>query len=159
MRTIPHCFVYLCPASRQGTWWYLTCQCWCLQWSGQGIVIFCLYSNFLSMYVICIYILFFHIIDLSKSCLSVFSYDKGGHLYLPSYVMRTHGARQQREAVKRASRNQLQPVFEVHGPIIYSILNLRIVCFLCLLISWNLRLVSFLIVSRLLILWEVPNGG
>ncbi|NP_001289520.1 DNA-directed RNA polymerase 2, chloroplastic/mitochondrial [Nicotiana sylvestris] len=39
-------------------------------------------------------------------------YDKGGHLYLPSYVMRTHGARQQREAVKRASRNQLQPVFE-----------------------------------------------
>ncbi|KAL3346622.1 hypothetical protein AABB24_025189 [Solanum stoloniferum] len=39
-------------------------------------------------------------------------YDKGGHLYLPSYVMRTHGARQQREAVKRASRNQLRPVFE-----------------------------------------------
>ncbi|MCD7470913.1 hypothetical protein HAX54_011150 [Datura stramonium] len=27
-------------------------------------------------------------------------YDKGGHLYLPSYVMRTHGARQQREAVE-----------------------------------------------------------
>ncbi|KAK4367638.1 hypothetical protein RND71_011430 [Anisodus tanguticus] len=40
------------------------------------------------------------------------NYDKGGHLYLPSYVMRTHGARQQREAVKRASRNQLRPVFE-----------------------------------------------
>ncbi|KAM3286369.1 DNA-directed RNA polymerase 2, chloroplastic/mitochondrial [Capsicum chacoense] len=39
-------------------------------------------------------------------------YDKGGHLYLPSYVMRTHGARQQREAVKRASQNQLRPVFE-----------------------------------------------
>ncbi|XP_015880486.3 DNA-directed RNA polymerase 2B, chloroplastic/mitochondrial [Ziziphus jujuba] len=39
-------------------------------------------------------------------------YDKGGHLYLPSYVMRTHGARQQREAVKRAPREQLEPVFE-----------------------------------------------
>ena len=41
------------------------------------------------------------------------SYDKGAHLFLPSYVMRTHGARQQREAVKRAPRNQLEPVFEV----------------------------------------------
>ncbi|XP_050913765.1 DNA-directed RNA polymerase 2, chloroplastic/mitochondrial [Lathyrus oleraceus] len=39
-------------------------------------------------------------------------YDKGGHLFLPSYVMRTHGAKQQREAVKRAPRNQLEPVFE-----------------------------------------------
>ncbi|KAJ9683025.1 hypothetical protein PVL29_018850 [Vitis rotundifolia] len=39
-------------------------------------------------------------------------YDKGAHLFLPSYVMRTHGARQQREAVKRAPRNQLEPVFE-----------------------------------------------
>lgn len=41
------------------------------------------------------------------------SYDKGGHLFLPSYVMRTHGVRQQREAVKRAPRKQLEPVFEV----------------------------------------------
>lgn len=39
-------------------------------------------------------------------------YDKGGHFYLPSYLMRIHGARQQREAVKRASPNQLRPVFE-----------------------------------------------
>ncbi|KAJ9147463.1 hypothetical protein P3X46_029624 [Hevea brasiliensis] len=39
-------------------------------------------------------------------------YDKGAHLFLPSYVMRTHGVRQQREAVKRTSREQLQPVFE-----------------------------------------------
>ncbi|KAK7394346.1 hypothetical protein VNO78_14869 [Psophocarpus tetragonolobus] len=39
-------------------------------------------------------------------------YDKGGHLFLPSYVMRTHGVRQQREAVKRAPRKQLKPVFE-----------------------------------------------
>ncbi|KAL6521671.1 DNA-directed RNA polymerase 2B, chloroplastic/mitochondrial [Orobanche gracilis] len=39
-------------------------------------------------------------------------YDKGAYLYLPSYVMRTHGARQQRESVKRAPREQLKPVFE-----------------------------------------------
>ncbi|CAJ1835798.1 unnamed protein product [Sphenostylis stenocarpa] len=39
-------------------------------------------------------------------------YDKGGHLFLPSYVMRTHGVRQQREAIKRAPRKQLEPVFE-----------------------------------------------
>ncbi|KAK9100283.1 hypothetical protein Scep_023713 [Stephania cephalantha] len=39
-------------------------------------------------------------------------YDKGAYLFLPSYVMRTHGSRQQREAVKRAPQTQLQPVFE-----------------------------------------------
>ncbi|CAL0313032.1 unnamed protein product [Lupinus luteus] len=39
-------------------------------------------------------------------------YDKGAYLFLPSFVMRIHGARQQREAVKRASKNQLNPVFE-----------------------------------------------
>uniref|UniRef100_A0A6N2LBI8 DNA-directed RNA polymerase n=1 Tax=Salix viminalis TaxID=40686 RepID=A0A6N2LBI8_SALVM len=39
-------------------------------------------------------------------------FDKGAHLFLPSYVMRIHGAKQQREAVKRAPRKQLQPVFE-----------------------------------------------
>ncbi|KAK6913416.1 DNA-directed RNA polymerase, N-terminal [Dillenia turbinata] len=39
-------------------------------------------------------------------------YDKGAHLVLPSYVMRTHGSKQQREAVKRAPRKQLQPIFE-----------------------------------------------
>ncbi|KAJ6823325.1 DNA-directed RNA polymerase 1B, mitochondrial-like [Iris pallida] len=39
-------------------------------------------------------------------------YDKGGHLFLPSFVMRTHGARQQREAVKRAPRKQLEEVYE-----------------------------------------------
>ncbi|KAK9277423.1 hypothetical protein L1049_006966 [Liquidambar formosana] len=39
-------------------------------------------------------------------------YDKGAYLFLPSYVMRTHGARQQREAIKRAPRKQLEPVFE-----------------------------------------------
>ncbi|KAM6548275.1 hypothetical protein CsatB_019951 [Cannabis sativa] len=39
-------------------------------------------------------------------------YDKGAYLFLPSYVMRTHGAKQQREAVKRTSRKQLEPVLE-----------------------------------------------
>ncbi|EPS71577.1 hypothetical protein M569_03175, partial [Genlisea aurea] len=39
-------------------------------------------------------------------------YDKGGYLFLPSQVMRTHGAKQQREAVKRVPREQLYPVYE-----------------------------------------------
>ncbi|CAN6477441.1 unnamed protein product [Victoria cruziana] len=39
-------------------------------------------------------------------------YDKGAYLFLPSHVMRTHGARQQREAIKNTPRNQLQSVFE-----------------------------------------------
>lgn len=39
-------------------------------------------------------------------------YDKGAYMFLPSSVMRTHGVRQQREAVKRAPLQQLQTVFE-----------------------------------------------
>ncbi|XP_057494061.1 DNA-directed RNA polymerase 1B, mitochondrial-like isoform X1 [Actinidia eriantha] len=39
-------------------------------------------------------------------------YDKGAYLFLPSYVMRIHGAKQQRDAVKRTPKNQLDPVFE-----------------------------------------------
>ncbi|KAI9082869.1 hypothetical protein K1719_035199 [Acacia pycnantha] len=39
-------------------------------------------------------------------------FDKGGHLFLPSYVMRTHGAKQQREAIKKAPLKQLGLVFE-----------------------------------------------
>ncbi|XP_031285635.1 DNA-directed RNA polymerase 2, chloroplastic/mitochondrial [Pistacia vera] len=39
-------------------------------------------------------------------------YDKGAHLFLPSYVMRVHGVRQQREAVKRAPMKQLEPIFQ-----------------------------------------------
>lgn len=39
-------------------------------------------------------------------------YDKGAHLYLPSYIMRIHGSKQQREAIKRAPRQQLTRVFE-----------------------------------------------
>ncbi|EXB77631.1 DNA-directed RNA polymerase 2 [Morus notabilis] len=39
-------------------------------------------------------------------------YNKGAHFFLPSYVMRTHGAREQCEAVKRAPNKQMKPVFE-----------------------------------------------
>ncbi|KAM1666154.1 hypothetical protein ACFX1X_045819 [Malus domestica] len=39
-------------------------------------------------------------------------YDRGGYFFLPSYVMRTHGAKQQREAIKRTPREQLEPVFK-----------------------------------------------
>lgn len=40
-------------------------------------------------------------------------YDKGAYLFLPSYIMRTHGAKQQRDTVKRVPRNQLVDVFQV----------------------------------------------
>ncbi|KAJ6431989.1 hypothetical protein OIU84_019289 [Salix udensis] len=39
-------------------------------------------------------------------------YDQGAYFFLPSYVMRIHGAKQQRVAIKRASWNQLEPVFK-----------------------------------------------
>ncbi|VAI80753.1 unnamed protein product [Triticum turgidum subsp. durum] len=39
-------------------------------------------------------------------------YDKGGHLFLPSYVMRTHGVKDQKEAIKSVPRKQLRKVFE-----------------------------------------------
>lgn len=39
-------------------------------------------------------------------------YDKGAYLFLPSYIMRTHGAKQQREALKRVPKPQLGTVFE-----------------------------------------------
>ncbi|XP_017975629.1 PREDICTED: DNA-directed RNA polymerase 2, chloroplastic/mitochondrial isoform X2 [Theobroma cacao] len=39
-------------------------------------------------------------------------YDRGAYLFIPSYIMRTHGVKQQREAVKRTPRKQLEPVFE-----------------------------------------------
>ncbi|XP_031397833.1 DNA-directed RNA polymerase 2, chloroplastic/mitochondrial isoform X2 [Punica granatum] len=39
-------------------------------------------------------------------------YDKGAYFFLPSTVMRTHGVKQQREAVKRAPGKQLEPVFQ-----------------------------------------------
>ncbi|EPS64933.1 hypothetical protein M569_09836 [Genlisea aurea] len=39
-------------------------------------------------------------------------YDKGGYLFLPSYVMRTHGSRRQQDAVKTVSPRKMQKVFE-----------------------------------------------
>ncbi|KAK1432956.1 hypothetical protein QVD17_09859 [Tagetes erecta] len=39
-------------------------------------------------------------------------YDKGAYLFLPSYIMRIHGAKQQREVLKRTPKENLQPVFD-----------------------------------------------
>lgn len=39
-------------------------------------------------------------------------YDKGGYLFLPSYVMRTHGSRKQQDAMRRTPPQQMQKVFE-----------------------------------------------
>ncbi|KAF8687200.1 hypothetical protein HU200_042868 [Digitaria exilis] len=39
-------------------------------------------------------------------------YDKGGHLFLPSYIMRTHGVKDQKDAIKSVHRKQLRKVFE-----------------------------------------------
>ncbi|KAL2905252.1 DNA-directed RNA polymerase 1B mitochondrial [Bienertia sinuspersici] len=39
-------------------------------------------------------------------------YDKGAYLFLPSYIMRTHGAKQQRDALKRIGKENLNTVFK-----------------------------------------------
>ncbi|KAK6273112.1 PREDICTED: DNA-directed RNA polymerase 3, chloroplastic [Theobroma cacao] len=39
-------------------------------------------------------------------------YDKGGYLFLPSYVMRTHGSRKQQDALKGVHVKKMQKVFE-----------------------------------------------
>ncbi|XP_051122130.1 DNA-directed RNA polymerase 1B, mitochondrial-like [Andrographis paniculata] len=39
-------------------------------------------------------------------------YERGAYLFLPSYLMRTHGAKQPREAIKKASKQQLEPIFQ-----------------------------------------------
>lgn len=44
---------------------------------------------------------------------SGFRYDKGGYLFLPSCVMRTHGSRQQQDAIRTCSPKQMQKVYEV----------------------------------------------
>lgn len=48
-----------------------------------------------------------------KCLVYVSSYDKGAYLFLPSYIMRIHGAKQQREVLKRTPKENLQPVFDV----------------------------------------------
>ncbi|KAL0800918.1 hypothetical protein Bca101_056093 [Brassica carinata] len=40
------------------------------------------------------------------------SYDQGAHFFLPSYIMRTNGSKQQRTAVNKAPKAQLEPVFK-----------------------------------------------
>ncbi|TYJ42612.1 hypothetical protein E1A91_A03G100500v1 [Gossypium mustelinum] len=47
-----------------------------------------------------------------ENTLTEFQYDQGAYLFLPSYVIRTHGIKQQRETVKRTPRKQLELVFE-----------------------------------------------
>ncbi|KAL2482807.1 DNA-directed RNA polymerase 3 [Forsythia ovata] len=39
-------------------------------------------------------------------------YDKGGYFFLPSYLMRTHGSRQQQDAVRTVPGKQMQKVYE-----------------------------------------------
>ncbi|MCL7036588.1 hypothetical protein MKW94_005308 [Papaver nudicaule] len=39
-------------------------------------------------------------------------YDKGAHLFLPSFVMRTHGSKQQRLEIKKTPVKQIEQVFE-----------------------------------------------
>ncbi|RZC08666.1 DNA-directed RNA polymerase 3, chloroplastic isoform B [Glycine soja] len=39
-------------------------------------------------------------------------YDKGGHLFLPSYIMRTHGSKKQQDVMKNVDGAQMQKVFE-----------------------------------------------
>ena len=41
-------------------------------------------------------------------------YDKGGYLFLPSYIMRTHGSKKQQDALKDISSKTAHRVFEVH---------------------------------------------
>ncbi|XP_022728125.1 DNA-directed RNA polymerase 2B, chloroplastic/mitochondrial-like isoform X2 [Durio zibethinus] len=47
-------------------------------------------------------------------------YDRGAYLFLPSYIMRTHGAKQQREAVRRTPGKQLEKVFEALDTLGYT---------------------------------------
>ncbi|XP_073139231.1 DNA-directed RNA polymerase 1B, mitochondrial-like [Henckelia pumila] len=39
-------------------------------------------------------------------------YERGAYLFLPSYIMRTHGAKQQRDVIKRTPKQQLEPIFQ-----------------------------------------------
>ncbi|XP_031108895.1 DNA-directed RNA polymerase 3, chloroplastic [Ipomoea triloba] len=39
-------------------------------------------------------------------------YNKGGYLFLPSYVMRTHGSRHQQVAVQNAPKKQMEQIYE-----------------------------------------------
>ena len=63
--------------------------------------------------LICIWI-FVPFSALGSSMFScVCRYRKGGHLVLPSCIMRTHGSKELGETLKKTPIRQLQPVFEV----------------------------------------------
>ncbi|KAK8356351.1 hypothetical protein V6Z12_A05G348400 [Gossypium hirsutum] len=47
-------------------------------------------------------------------------YNHGAYFFLPSYVMRTHGAKQQCQTVKRTLRKQLELVFEQKDSLRYG---------------------------------------
>ncbi|KAL6983284.1 DNA-directed RNA polymerase 1B, mitochondrial [Sarracenia purpurea var. burkii] len=47
-------------------------------------------------------------------------YDRGAYMVLPSYMMRTHGAKQQRDEVRRVPKKQLEPVFEALNTLGYT---------------------------------------
>lgn len=66
--------------------------------------------------------------------------------------MRTHGARQQRETVKRTPREQLKPVFEVRFIYIPDFAEREIKG----LLMFYIKIVS--VVLRHWILLEAPNG-
>ncbi|PWZ21921.1 DNA-directed RNA polymerase 3, chloroplastic [Zea mays] len=42
-------------------------------------------------------------------------YDKGGHLFLPSYIMRTHGVKDQKDAINIVPRKQLRKALDILG--------------------------------------------
>lgn len=58
-----------------------------------------------------------------------FSYDKGGYLFLPSYLMRTHGSRQQQDAVKAVPAKQVQKVYEVRAGISFILFSIAFISF------------------------------
>lgn len=75
------------------------------------------------------------------------SYDKGAYLVLRSFVMRTHGSKHQRVAVRRASEEQLKSVFEVREGSNSILLNL-LLHFIPLCISCNLNVLLLNIESQ-----------
>lgn len=83
-----------------------------------------------------------------------FRYDKGGHLFLPSYVMRTHGSRKQVDTMRNIPGRQMQKVFEVLN---YGTSFWFFNMFILQSIKWYLRLIWC--VYRPSICLEAPNGG
>lgn len=85
---------------------YPTFLCWYLRRNGKGMSVFdfCTFPA-CSLYIETVY---------DMSTIIYCSYDKGGHLFLPSYIMRTHGVKDQKDAINSVPRKQLRKVFEVY---------------------------------------------